>query len=442
VLRVRRQEVVPVLLAAAYFFCLLSAYYLLRPIREAMGLAGGVRNLKWLYLGTLAAMLVASPIFSALVSRLRRGVFIPIVYIFFVANLGVFIWLFRVTPEPQQVVLARVFYIWTSVFNLFAVSVFWSFMTDLFRPQQGKRLFGIIGVGGTLGAIVGAGLAAWGAERVGDVSLMPVSMFLLLVACAIVLRLNAWARRWSERRARRRRASARDDGDRPVYGSVWAGMVQVVRSPYLMTVCLYLFLLTLGSTIVYFLQADIVAGAFETRAARVAVFGKIDLAVNVLTVVTQVLVTGRLIARFGVGGALAIVPALSVIGFIGLGLAPTLGVLIAFQTCRRAMNYAITRPARESLFTVVSREQKYKSKNFIDTFVYRGGDVVGAGGFAWLTGKAVALGLAGVSFLAAPIAVLWILVGVKLGRDQQAMQRGARAKSKTDGRVPVESAVD
>jgi len=413
---VKEEEVESLLLACGYFFCLLSAWFIMRPIREQMGVAGGTRNLPWLYTGTLVATLALHPPFAALVSRLPRRTFITISNRFFVANILVFFALFE-TMQPEALVwVGRVFFVWTSVFNLFVVSVFWAFMVDVFRTEQAKRLFGFIGVGGTLGGIAGAALTAVLAERWGPMRLFLVSAVLLEVAVQCVRRLSARASGVPAGGPVR----ANEDED-VIGGRTLAGVTHVAKSPYLLAICAYMLLFTIGSTVLYFQQAEIAARSFADRATQTAFFARLDLAVNLLTLVTQLFLTGRLIKALGVGVTLALLPALSVIGFLTLGTAPVLAVFVVFQVLRRAGEYAVARPSREVLYTVLSREDKYKAKHFIDTFVYRGGDQVGAWSMAGMA--ALGLGLAGTAYVAAPLAALWLAIAVYLGRRQAQGER-------------------
>ena len=405
-------ELGPVLWASAYFFCILASYFILRPIRDEAGIAGGIKNLPWLFTGTMIAMLVVSPSFAALVARLPRKKFIPIAYRFFLVNLLVFYGLFTQLPADQQVWVGRAFYIWTSVFNLFVVSVFWGFMADAFRSEQGKRLFGFIGVGGTLGSIVGAAITASLVKVVGTAGLVLISAALLEVAVQCVGRLARLFREGGDGRQ-----AVPDEA--AIGGGVLTGISHVFKSPYLLGICGYMLLYTIGSTFLYFQQAHIVEGAYQDRAARTALFAQIDLVVNILTVVVQALLTGRLMKRLGVATMLTIVPAISVAGFLGVALVPTVAVLIGFLVLRRAGNFAVARPSREVLYTVVSREDKYKAKHFIDTFVYRSGDQLGAWSMAAM--GALGLGLAGTAFVAAPLAGIWLAMSLWLGRRQAAL---------------------
>ena len=402
---VRAEEVRALFLGFIYFFLILSSYYVIRPIRDDFGVAGGVENLPLMFTATLLVMLIANALFSSLVARFSRRRFIPIAYRFLIANLLIFFVLLLVISKAHQVWLGRAFFVWTSVFNLFVVSVFWAFMVDVFNTDQGKRLFGFISVGGTLGAIVGAALTATLVRKVG-------TLYLLLIA-AVLLELGAQCVRRFPTPSDTKRPES------PVGGSIWAGIAHSFRSPYLLGICAYMLLYSITSTILYFQQVGIAARVFTDRAARTAFFAEVDLVVNILTILAQLFITGRLLKWFGVGATLAILPALSVLGFISIGIAPALTLLVVFLTLRRAGNFAFARPARETLFTVISREDKYKAKNAIDTVVYRTGDQIGA----WLDpiSRWLGLGFTGFSFVAAPLAAVWLFVSLWLGKKQVTM---------------------
>jgi ATP:ADP antiporter, AAA family len=420
---VKPDEVRVLLLSCAYFFFILTSYYIVRPIRDQMGVAGGVQNLPWLFSGTLAGMLVLNPLFSALVVRFPRKRFIPYTYRFFILNLLVFFLLLRSLPESQQIWLGRAFYIWVSVFNLFVVSVFWAFMTDIFRNEQSKRLFGFIGVGGTLGAIFGASITALFAKVLSPPNLLLVSMVFIEIAVQCVRVLGRHAREASVASpAVASGQTATAIPERVIGGNALAGLTHVVRSPYLLGICAYMLVFTVGSTFLYFQQAQIVSDAVSGGAAQTALFARIDLLVNILTVVIQVFLTGRLLKWFGVSVTLALIPAISAIGFLGLGLMPTLAIVIAFQVARRAGNFAVARPTREVLFTVIPREDKYKAKSFIDTFVYRAGDQVGAWSYKLM--GVLGLGVSGIAFVAVPISIMWFVMSVWLGRRQARLASG------------------
>ena len=426
----RPEEIRALLWSCAYFFCILSAYYILRPLREEMGIAGGVRNLPWLFTGTLVAMLLLHPPFAALVSRLPRLRFVSITYRFFMLNLLIFFVLLKFSTEAQNIWVGRAFFVWISVFNLFIVSVFWAFMADTYNIRQGKRLFGFIGVGGSLGGILGSAITATLAGPVGPVNLLLISVVLLELGVLAVRRLARISDAWgappalaaavgsagANGDASDSAAAAGGDREEPIGGSFLAGITHVMRSPYLLGIVAYMLLYTITATFLYFQQAEIVAATFDDRAVRTSFFARLDLLVNILTVGTQLFLTGRIIKLLGVAVTLAILPIMVMIGFTGLGLMPTLAVLATIQVLRRSTNFAVARPTRETLYTVLPREDKYKAKNFIDTFVYRSGDQIGAWSYAlmgWL-----GLTMVGIAFATVPLAGVWLLVAFWLGRRQ------------------------
>lgn len=395
-----------------YILSVFASYYVIRPIRDEIGVAGGVENLPWLFTGTLLGMLAVNPPFAALVARLPRARFISIAYRFFMANLALFFLLLSGAGAEQSIWVGRVFFIWTSVFNLFVVSVFWALMVDLFNAEQGKRLFGFISAGATLGGIMGSSLTAALARYIPPVYLLLASALLLEVAVFSVRRLS----RLSE--ALTRDPAAR--GEKAVIGGgVLAGIVRAFKSPYLLGIGIYMLLYSITSTFLYFEQASIVAKSFADRAARTAFFAQIDLIVNVLTLATQIFLTERILRALGVALTLTLLPALTAAGFGALAVMPTLAILVAFQVLRRAGNFAFARPTREVLFTVVPREDKYKTKNFIDTAVYRTGDQVGAWSYALFS--FAGMGLNAIAFLAVPISAVWLVNGWWLGRRQEAL---------------------
>lgn len=418
VVQVEPDELRALLWSFAYFFSLLCGYYIVRPLRDAMGIAGGVEHLHWLFTATFVAMLAAVPLFGWVTSRYPRGRFLPYVYGFFISNLLVF-WVL-LERHGGHVAVARAFFVWTSVYNLFVVSVFWSFMTDLFTSEQAKRLFGVIAAGGTAGALAGPALAAALARPLGSASLLLFSAGFMGIAVLCIRRLVAWKDAAGAASAEERAAAAR-----PLGGGVLAAVPLVLRSPYLLGIALFMLLFTTASTVLYFQQAQIVRDAFSSPAERTAVFAAVDLAVNALTIVVQVLLTGRIVGALGVAGTLALVPALLGAGFLALGLAPVLGVIVAVQIVRRAGDYAVTRPAREMLYVVLGREEKYKAKSFVDTVVYRGGDAVSAWAYAGL--RAMGLGLGAIALAAVPVAGLWAWLAYRLGRRQGTLAAAAAA---------------
>jgi AAA family ATP:ADP antiporter len=389
----------------AYFFTLLAGYYVLRPLRDQMGIAGGVKNLPWLFTATFLSLLVAQPLYGALVARLPRARFIPIVYHFFVANLAVF-WLL-LTLGIETAIVARVFFVWVSVFNLFAVAVFWSFMADLYDAEQGKRLFGFIGAGGTAGALLGPVITIVLSVPLGPTNLLIAAGIFLEVAVFCVYRLE---------RVATAQAGARPQQER-IGGGALAALPELIRSPYLLGIGAWVSLLSFAATILYFEQAHIVSAAVKGAGAQTRVFASIDLAVGLLTLATQVFATGHLLKRFGTGIAAGALPAIYVGGFAALFLAPTLAVVMVVQVLQRWMNFAIANPARQVFFTVISREEKYKAKNLIDVVIYRGSDALS--GWVFDSLQAVGLKLGAIALCVLPITVGWLVLSAALGRTQE-----------------------
>jgi len=403
-----------------YIFSVLFSYYILRPIRDEMGVAGGVENLQWLFTGTLLGMIAVNPPFAALVARLPRARFIALTYRFFMANLFLFAALLYLASAEQNIWVGRVFFIWTSVFNLFVVSVFWALMVDVFDAEQGKRLFGFIAAGATLGGIVGSSLTVSLAKHIPSTYLLLGSAVLLEVAVFCVRRLSLLSD------ALRRTPTTRRD-EAPIGGSVFSGFAHAFNSTYLINVSIFILLFAITSTFLYFQQADIARQSFADRGARTAFFARVDLWVNILTLGAQLFLTGRVLRLVGVGVTLAALPLLSIFGFSFLALTPTIAVLVAYQVIRRAGNFAFARPTREVLFTVVPREDKYKAKSFIDTVIYRWGDQLGAWSYAGL--GLLGLGMTGISLVAVPISIVWLVNGLWLGRKQNALEIGAASEN-------------
>jgi len=325
IVTVRPGEVRALLWSFAYFFCLLAAYYVLRPVRDEMGLAGGIKNLPWLFTATFVVMLAVVPIFGAVVARVPRHRFIPLVYHFFVVNIVIF-WLL-LTFKVAMADTARVFFVWISVFNLFAVSVFWSFMADLYGSEQGKRLFGFIAAGGSAGALLGPLIAVGLAEPIGRANLLLIAALLLEAAVLCAMRLESAAAAFKKSTEPAAATASRNDG---LGGSWIAGLGMVLRSPYLAGIALWVALLSLAGTFLYFQQASIVAALSDDPNRRTAIFARIDLAVSLLTIVVQFVVTGKIIRRFGAGPAAAFLPFVFAMGFLALALTPMLWVVIAF----------------------------------------------------------------------------------------------------------------
>ena len=405
-----------------YFFTLLAAYYVLRPLRDQMGITGGVQNLQWLFAATFATMLMLQPVYGALVARLSRARFIPIVYHFFVANLALF-WLL-LTLGVSPVVIAWIFFVWISVFNLFAVSVFWSFMADLFPREQSKRLFGLIGAGGTAGSVLGPVIVLGLANFLGPVNLLIIAGLLLELAVLCVHRLEKAAAAAIAARTAAAGAALREER---VGGSWFAGITQLFRSPYLAGIALWVSLLSFAGTVLYFEQANLVVAAKQTAAAQTRFFASIDLYVAIATIAVQAFLSGPLFRLFGVAAALAVQPVIFVLGFAVLAVYPNLSVVLAFQTIQRTANFAFSNLGRQILFTPVPREDKYKTKNVIDVVVFRGSDALYGSAFSAL--RAIGLGLAAISAVAIPVVLGWVGLALALGHGEA---RRAAASAQED----------
>ena len=399
------QEQRAALWSFVYFFALLASYYVLRPIRDQMGIAGGVKNLPWLFTATFITLLIAQPIYGALVARLPRTKFIPVVYHFFVVNLLVF-WVL-LNGVSNTAVVARIFFVWLSVFNLFAVAVFWSVMADLFTSEQGKRLFGFIGAGGTAGALLGPTITIWLSVPLGPVNLMLVAAGLLEAAVFCVHRIEH----------ARLGPVGPQESEQTIGGGALAAIPALARSPYLMGVGLWVALLSYAATIVYFEQAQLVSASVGSAGQQTRIFASIDLAVSVLTLATQILITGEVLKRLGTGLSAAALPAVYIVGFAFLGFAPSLIVVVIVQVLQRWMNFAIANPARQLYFTVVSREDKYKAKNLIDVVIYRGADALS--GWIFDTLQVLGLKLGAIALYSIPVVAGWFVLSLALGRTQE-----------------------
>jgi ATP:ADP antiporter, AAA family len=410
IIDVKPSEAAALAWAWLYIFSLLSAYYILRPIRDQMGVAGGVNNLQWLFTGTLVGMLVLNLPFSYLVKTFPREKFIAISYRFFIANILLFAMALYIATPEQTIWIGRIFFIWTSIFNLFVVSIFWQMIVDIFTAEQGKRLFGFIAAGATLGAIAGSVFTVSTVEHMAPAYLMIGSAIMIEVAVQCVRRLSGLSRALSER------PQSEQDDEKPVGGTLLAGFRDALASSYLLNVSLFLLLYAVTSTFLYFQQVSVVSQAFSSRAAQTQFFASIDLGVNVLTLIVQLFLTGRILKWFGVGTTLSMLPAASVLGFGAVALLPSLTSVVAFQLIRRAGNFAIARPTREILFTVLPREDRYKAKSFIDTAIYRLGDQIGAWSFALLS--FLKLESTEISIVAAATSAIWLANSWWLGRRQ------------------------
>jgi AAA family ATP:ADP antiporter len=424
--RVEPHELRAVWLSFLYFFLIMASYYILRPIRDTMGTVYGADRLENLFTFTFLATFAAAPVYAWCASKVKLQTFLPWVYGFFTINILIFYALFQTDPESRAI--AAVFYVWLSVFNMFIISVFWTFMADLFSKAQSKRLFGFIAAGGSVGAAVGPAITTVLVTMVGTGAMLLVSAFGFALAILVVRRLVQEKERLREVDGEEAQTTRLDHklGSNP-----FAGFRLLLKSPYLLLIAVFILLLTWISTIVYFQQADFISKAFESREARTQAFAAVDLIVNLFAIGIQVFGTGRIVTRFGVTTGLVLNPIIMIFAFFMVALSPTLMVLLGVQIVRRISEYAIARPSREMLFTVLDQESKYKAKNVLDTVVYRFGDLSAAWAQAGLA--AAGMGVAAVAVFGAAVAALWGAVAVALGRRFERDQREEAALAPAGG---------
>jgi ATP:ADP antiporter, AAA family len=423
---VRAQETRVLLWSFAYFFFLLSTYYMLLPIRDAFGIRGGPQDLPWLFMGTFIVSLLTAPLQAALAARLPRRRFVPVIYLFLVANMLIF-WFLLKTGVAADLV-AKAFFIWITVFSVFTVSIFWTFMSDIYSTEQGKRLFGFIAAGGSFGLILGPLLTRQLVQPIGVANLLLVAGALLIGAVLCASRLEPAAAALHAADPEFVAASAGRD-KKPVGGGILDGFALLFRSPFLGGIALWVFLLSLLGTFLYFTQAHVVASLTTDTAQRTRIFALIAQWVGILSLVMQLLGTGPIIKKIGTGRALAILPAVFVVGFLLLTFSSALFAVAAFQACQRAANFGIANIARESLWPVVSREEKFKAKNIVDGAVFRGADFVNA--FVY-TGLSKVLSVQPVlALLAAGLAGVWVVLSLALGRTQERKMREQAAGDKS-----------
>jgi AAA family ATP:ADP antiporter len=427
-LKIEPDEVATVTLGFLMFFFLFAGYFVLRPVRETMGIAGGVKNLQWLFTGTFVATLAALPVFGWVAARVQRRRILYWVFGFFTLNLLLFALGFRL--KPDDVWLARTFYIWLSMFNLIAISVAWSVLVDLFAAAEAKRLFALMASGASIGGLVGPLFGVLLVARIGHAGLLLLSAASLIASALCVHSIQRGRQQHSlpvGEGPPARTSLQPERGQRPLGGSPFAGATEVLRSPYLLSIALYVLLLASVSTFLYFDQARLVEAAYPLKTDQTRVFGMIDVIVQALAIVSQLFITGRLAQRLGVGVLLVVVPLLTVVGFAWLALAPTFAVLAIVMVVRRSGEYAFVRPGREMLYTPLSAEAKYKAKNFNDTVVYRGADAVSG----WVkTGvDMLAQHPAGAMVLGAVVAACWMLTGMSLAGRYRALERSEFSRS-------------
>ena len=392
------------------FFSILSAYFLLRPVRDEMAIAAGPENIPNLFLGTFVAVVILVPVFGWLTKRFTRATFVPGVFIFVIANLILFYWLYG-QPAIDRAWVGRAFFVWLSVVNMTVVALFWSFMTDLYSKAQARRLFGLIAAGGSAGAIAGPSLTALLAAEIGLRPLFLIAAALFGVTVVTILRLLAWART-------HRRSDDTAGDSKAIGGRALDGIRFVAGDPYLRMLALLILIGTFSGTAMYLYQAEILSTHIADPEQRTRLLALMDVSINVLALLLQAGVARYAIQRLGVGPVLALLPVLSIVGFIALAIMPGVALLVAVQVARRATSFGLNGPAKETLYSVLSAAEKYKAKNVIDVTVIRGADVVSS--------QAVRLAqLAGMQFAAiglacATLCVLWVGIAVSLGRRYRA----------------------
>jgi ATP:ADP antiporter, AAA family len=413
-------ELKAVVISMLYFFFLFGSYAIVKPVRDAMGTVYGVAHYQDLFTATFIATLIVAPLYSGCISRIKLSAFLPWVYGFIAATILAFYVMFSHRDVPTKW-LAAAFYVWVSVFNMLIISVFWTFMSDIFSRTQAKRLYGFIAAGGTIGGIAGPALASVFATVVGNPGLMLISACGFVVTAVLVTLLERERQRLIEAGAEGQRTRL----DRRLGGNPFDGFKLLLKSRYLLLLALFLFLMTAISTIVYFQLGDLITKDFVSHAARTRAYALIDLGVNGLTVVIQLLGTGRFIKRFGVTTGLLVNPVIMVVAFLAIAFSPVLMILGGIQVLRRVAEYAVAKPTREMLFTVVDQESKYKAKNVIDTVVYRGGDMTAA----WASSFVLSFGVTGLAIFGVAVSVIWFPIAFVLGRRYENVRGGDLATS-------------
>ena len=408
----KRHEFVAVAWSFAYFFCVLSSYYIIRPVREEMAVGSGPNTIPYLFIGTFVTMIFATSIFGWVASRFPRRVFLPWVYLFFVSNILIF-WVvfaqFR-GAGADYVWLGRIFFVWVSVFNLFVVSVFWSFMADIYTREQGRRLFGLITSGGSIGALIGGILTSSLVTKIGFEDLMGLSAAVLLAAVFCVGRLKNWVHHEHEDEI-----EMTVESDKPLGGNPLAGITHLFSSRYFLGIALMSLVASLLGTALYMFRAELIGEAIQNPDARTQFFSDMNVAANALALIAQMFLVKQVVTRFGIGRSLFLFPLASIIGFAVLAFESTLMAVAVLDVVRRGLGFGFAKPSTDMLYSVVTPEEKYKTKNAIDTAIYRGGDVVGTWAIRLMS--ILGLGIAGISIVMIPFAAISAVVALWLGRD-------------------------
>ncbi|MDG2319604.1 MAG: hypothetical protein P8L79_05035 [Rhodospirillaceae bacterium] len=430
--KIERRELRAILVSFVYLFCLMASYYTIRPLRDALASEVASEDLKFLWTGTFIFSVVAAVIFSWLISRFKVSSCLPWIYGFFIINMGIFYVLMGAYPlESTETMMAPIFntdafvifgevkvslvvgcsfYIWLSVFNMFVVSVFWSFLADRYSKEQSKRLFGFVAAGGSAGAAIAPstmGIAA----AFGLVSAQGTVIFAAVILSVTLFCIHDLTTHTSGGHAKGAEKGGSKD---KVGGSTLSGFKTLLQDPYLMAFAVFVALYTFISTIFYVAQVDLVRAAFETRADRYAANAIVDGVVNTLAIFTQMFVTSRVAGKWGLVFLMAVMPIFMFFAFFALSAFPVLMMILSLQVVRRAGNYAMTRPGREMLWTVVDRDKKYKAKNVIDGPVYRGADLINI----WIENglRSAGFGLAQIALVGAGVAAAWSGFAIYLGK--------------------------
>jgi len=425
VLGIEADELVAVAWSFIYFFCILSAYYMLRSVRDAMAIVSGVQNIPWLFTGTFVLMLLATPVFGWITSKYPRRTFLPWIYYFFVANILVFyaVFTYAHNSDVSEVWIGRVFFIWLSVFNLFVVSVFWSFMADIYSRTQSRRLFGVITAGGSAGALIGPIVTSIVVVQIGFRNMLPLSAILLLFAVFCVYRLRGWVRQQQSHSGNEVMDAVADK--KAMGGSAWAGVKFVVTQRYFSAIAVALVCATFLGGATYMYMAEMVSATFEGTDRQTQVFAIMDALINAMSFIGQLLIVKHSVRRLGIGGTLALLPIVSIVGFALLAINPVFLIIAGLQVLRRSITFGLTKPTSDMLYSVVSPEEKYKAKNFIETAIYRGGDVISTWTIRFISG----IGLSGIALVCVPIAIIWAWLAFWIGGEYNRRDEASSKKA-------------
>jgi len=430
--KIEASEAKAVLCSFLFVVVLMSAYYILRPVRDAMASDWTDAEVSWLWTLNFFISTAVVAVYGIAVSRFRFRLLVPAMYAIFALTFVVFYLL--ASTAADRTLVDKSFYVWVSVFSLFHISVFWSFMSDLFSKEQAGRLFSIIAAGASVGGLVGPSIPSFFSASLGTDNLMLIASLMLLIPIPIIFYLQSLKVSDLDNKEPELQAPRGAIGGNP-----FAGFKMFFSNPYLLAIGLFIFLYTGISSFVYFELKNLLSAL--SRPERTAVWAQMDLAVNILSIATGLFATSRIVGKFGMPTTIALVPVMICVGLLILAVSPFLGAVVALQVIRRAGNYAVTRPAREMLFTRVDRETRFKAKPVIDIVAYRGGDMLMAWLFTGLT-QGLGLGLAAVALVGAGIAALWSLVGIYLGRWFEQGEGGSVDRpSETSSMAPQSSVI-